>query len=617
VKKLVLLAVLALFPSRVWAQVPAGAEFQANTYTTSGQLHPAVAADGSGNFVVVWESSGQDGSGFGIYGQRFSAAGVARGPEFRANSYTTLGQNTPAVASDGVGNFVVVWRSRDQDGNVYGIFGQRFDAFGAPRGAEFRVNSYTTGSQIAPAVASDPAGNFVVVWGGYGQQDGSIYGIFGQRFDASGAPAGSEFGVNSYTTGLQFVPAVAMDGGGNFVVVWQSVGQDGDGRGLFGQRFNAVGAPLGSEFAVNSYTTGSQYHQSVAATPSGDFVVVWQSTGQDGDASGIVGRRFSSTGAPLGSEFQVNSYTSGDQTQPAVAVDEQGNFVVAWVSPQDGSGSGIFGRRFASTGIATGADFQINTNTTGFQTAPALAQSPDGDFVVAWQTNFPDSSYDIHGQRYGDIIFEDGFESGDISRWSTSRSDPGDLTVSAAAAMAGSASGLQAVVNDTNSLYVEDDTPDAETRYRARLYFDPNGFDPGEASGHFRTRILIGLDPSGLRVVTLVLKRQGGAYSVEMRVRQNAGARIDTGFFPISAGPHFLEFDWQRAGSGLSNGALELRIDGVSVSTLSGIDNDLSSIGTVRMGAIAVKTGAAGTLFFDQFESRRQVLIGPEFTSRR
>ena len=70
---------------------------------------------------------------------------------------------------------------RRQDGSSYGVFAQRFAAAGARRGAEFRVNTYTTGEQARPSVASDSVGNFVVAWEGDGQ-DGSGYGVFAQRF---------------------------------------------------------------------------------------------------------------------------------------------------------------------------------------------------------------------------------------------------------------------------------------------------------------------------------------------------------------------------------------------------------------------------------------------------
>jgi hypothetical protein len=611
-KSLVLLAaILGALPSTVWAQFPAGSEFEVNTYTTDVQFNPWVASDANRNFVVVWASLGQDGSDFGIFGQRFSAAGIAQGSEFQVNSYATNTQTDPVVASDANGNFVVVWGSVGPDGSGSGVFGRRFSASGIPQSTEFQINSYTTGFQGRPAVASDASGDFVVVWQSAGQ-DGSGYGTFGRRFNASGASLGSEFRVNSYTTNDQRNPAVASDPTGNFVVVWESFAQNGTFAGIFGQRFDAAGAPQGSEVRVHSQPFGYHVQSAVASDANGNFVVVC--AGSFGSVGGIVGRRFDASGAPLGDDFLVTTNTSGIQTIPIVSSDASGNFVVVWESTdQDGSGFGVFGRRFTSTGQPDGGEFQLSSYTTNNQNVPVVASSPDGDFVVVWQGNYPDSSYSIFGRRYGDIIFEDGFDSGDPSRWSSASTDGGDLSVSGAAAMAGTAFGLQAVVNDTNALFVQDDTPSAESRYRARFYVDPNGFDPGEATGHLRVRILIAFDPSSRRVITLVLRRRSGAYSVEARVRRSDGSRADTGFFPITDAPHFFEYDWQRAtGPGASNGSLQLWIDGVSVATMSGLDNDQSPIEFVRMGALSVKGGAGGTLHFDQLESRRQRLIGPE-----
>ena len=117
-----------------------------------------MASDSSGNFVVVWESYYQDGSGFGVFGQRYASTGAPLGPEFRVNTHTTISQRYPAVASDSSGNFVVVWDSSSQDGSSYGVFGQRYASTGAPLGPEFRVNTYTTGSQtIRPWPRTPPA----------------------------------------------------------------------------------------------------------------------------------------------------------------------------------------------------------------------------------------------------------------------------------------------------------------------------------------------------------------------------------------------------------------------------------------------------------------------------
>ena len=88
-----------------------GPEFQVNTYTTSVQALPSVAMDADGDFVVAWHSgnfgSGQDGSLYGIYAQRYNAAGVAQGSEFQVNTHTTERQAFPSVAMDADGDFVV------------------------------------------------------------------------------------------------------------------------------------------------------------------------------------------------------------------------------------------------------------------------------------------------------------------------------------------------------------------------------------------------------------------------------------------------------------------------------------------------------------------------------
>jgi hypothetical protein len=272
-----------------------GAEFQVNTYTTGSQGRPSVGAAANGSFIVVWQSLDQDGSNYGVFGRRYDASGTPLGgSEFRVNAYTTYVQFLPKVASDASGDVVVVWESIGQDGSASGVFGRRFNSAGLPVGTEFQVNSATTSAQSSPSIASDPSGNFVVVWESLhsGASD-----IFAKRYNAAGAPQGSEFRVNAYTSGTQRRPSVAADGSGNLVVVWDS-DFDGSNYGVFGRRYDATGTPQGAEFRVNSYTTGAQTLASVASDASGNFVVVWESLGQDGSSQGIFGRRFDSAGTP-------------------------------------------------------------------------------------------------------------------------------------------------------------------------------------------------------------------------------------------------------------------------------------------------------------------------------
>jgi hypothetical protein len=611
-KRLILaLGLGTLLAGNAWAQLPVGPEFRVNAYTTGAQATAAVATDQAGNFVVVWASDGQDGAGSGIFARRYLASGTPVGSsEFRVNAYTTSSQQDPAVASDPTGRLVVLWTSTGQDGSQSGVYGRRYDAAGTP-GPEFQVNTYTSLSQFASAAAMNASGQFVAVWTGYGQDDPNFV-IRAQRYDAGGTLQGAEFRVNSYTTGTQIGPKVAMDPAGNFVVVWYSA-QDGSGYGVFGQRYDAAGLPQGPEFRVNSYTTGSQGATAVAMDAGGNFIVAWESTAQDGDGQGLFAQRYNAAGAPQGGEFQINQYTTGPQERPRVAMQPDGRFVVAW-SGQDGNDRGVLARAYDSAGQPEGNEFLVNAFTTGTQVNPAVAPVPGVGFVAAWESNLQDGSANgVFGRRFAtDLIFRDGFESGDLSNWSSAAVDGGDLLLSSAAALKFTSVGLQGVVDDTASLYVQDDTPVDEDRYRARFYFDTNGFDPGESAGAHRTRVFIAFEEGPTRrLAAIVLKRTAGTYSVMGRARLDDNTQADTGFFDISPGAHFVELEWKRSsGPSANDGTFQLWIDGVSVSTLLNLDNSQSAVDFARMGALSVKAGATGTLYWDEFESRRFNYIG-------
>jgi hypothetical protein len=397
-----------LVPRGVWAQGPLGPEFRINTYTIHEQSHAAVASDSVGNFVVVWESDEQDGSNPGVFGQRYASTGAPLGPEFRVNTFTPDYQNDPSIASDSAGNFVVVWSSLDQDGSGLGVFGQRYASTGAPLGPEFRVNTFTLDYQAASSVASAATGNFVVLWTSV-DQDGRGRGVFGQRYASSGAPLGPEFRVNTYTAHDQRYPSVASDAAGNFVVVWSSLAQDGPDRGVFGQRYANTGVPLGPEFRVNSHTTDGQFVErssSVAVDAAGNFVVVWSSFNQDaGQSIGVFGQRYTSAGAPLGPEFRVNTFIFGHQRSPSVAADSSGNFVVAWASEaEDGSSYGVFGQRYDASGEPRGSQFRVNTYTTSQQLLPSVAADAAGSFLVVWDSVQDGSVLGVFGQRYRPIV---------------------------------------------------------------------------------------------------------------------------------------------------------------------------------------------------------------------
>jgi uncharacterized protein YheU (UPF0270 family) len=196
---------------------------------------------------------------------------------------STANISSPTIVGLDTGGFVVTATHI-----LDGILGQVFDASGVRDGADFRVNTTTANEQIDSAITAFSDGSFLVTWQS-NLQDGSEWGIFAQRYDASGASVGGEFQVNSTSLDAQTDPTITSLNNGSFVVVWQSDNQDGSDQGVFGQRYNANGTTKGNEFRINTETLAKQNDPNITSLADGGYVVVWTSADQDGDGKGVYG----------------------------------------------------------------------------------------------------------------------------------------------------------------------------------------------------------------------------------------------------------------------------------------------------------------------------------------
>ena len=209
-------AALALAAATASAQAPAGPEFLIASAPSNG-YRTDVACSSQGDFIVTWGVAGLA----PVSARRYQANGAPGGGPFTVNvsgGYARF----PAVAANAAGAFTIAW---EKDFAV-SIAARRFDATGTPLSGELMVNTYVTAAKDQPDVTSDDSGNVVVVWASNGQ-DGSFFGVYGQAFDSSGAPAGAEFSVNTYAYSNQIAPSVSSAANGQFVVVWSSQFQDG------------------------------------------------------------------------------------------------------------------------------------------------------------------------------------------------------------------------------------------------------------------------------------------------------------------------------------------------------------------------------------------------------
>ena len=392
-----------------------GPEFRVNDLTvglqkTQPESPRSVAMDALGDYIVVWTSSGYflpgaPGTGEDVYGRRYRADGTPAGSSFLVSNTTIRDQSNATVAMSPSGDFVVTWMS-NQGGSGYDVYARRYSSTGIPSGGEFRVNTYLDSDQMDPQVGMDDAGNFVIIWTSNGQ-DGDGGGIFARRYDASGTPIAGEIRANTNVVKDQRDPGIALGPSGDFAIVWASLDQDGDNWGVFGQRYDTNGAPRGGEFRVNSYTNGAQKSPTADMDAAGNLAIVWESDGQDGDESGVFGQRFDAAGGHVGSEFRVNATTSDSQTAPSVAWGASGYFYVAWQGRgqepglSNRSSQGIFAREYDALGASTGPDLLVPSTSLGDQVAPSIAAG-GGSIVAVWSGSGPGDGSGVFGQRYVD-----------------------------------------------------------------------------------------------------------------------------------------------------------------------------------------------------------------------
>ena len=232
---------------------------------------------------------------------------------------------------------------------------------------EVQVNTFTTGNQSAAAITSLANGGYIVSWVSIGQDaPGDPGGIYAQRYDPFGKPLGAEFRINTSTANIQQHVEIQSLSDGGFVAVWHTQDAVANTAEVFARRFDTSGNEVTEEFQVNTIDSGKELSPTVTELTGGNFVITWESEFHISKGYEIVGRMFDSSLSPLGSDFVVSTTTAGDQGGSATTALPDGGFFVTWSSFD----FKVFGRRFDDTGTAIGNDFQINTTAAGTEAIP-------------------------------------------------------------------------------------------------------------------------------------------------------------------------------------------------------------------------------------------------------
>jgi hypothetical protein len=299
------------------------------------------------------------------------------GSNFRVNDVpaTTHSMRDPAVAADSSGNFVIVWENHSAINPA--VMAQRYKPDGTPDAANFKVSSDDRNEHVEePNVAMNDSGYSVVAWTqSYNSEDN----FYAQYFDRQGIATGPNIKVNDApSTSIWCWPGIAIDRDGNFVLTWND-DRDGD-MDIFLQQFLKGGTPVGANIKVNENTGNAhQLYPRILLASTGNFTIIWGEW-QDGSFEPHA-QRFNSDGSKIGNNFKINSkdQRGADYWGTSwIAMDEQNRMVVAWAQDED-----IFGQRFNEDWTQYGEIFRINSSVENFQGRPDI-EIWNGRIYTVW-----------------------------------------------------------------------------------------------------------------------------------------------------------------------------------------------------------------------------------------
>jgi hypothetical protein len=367
-----------------------GQEQLVNTSTAGLQLTPDVAALNDGGFVAVWWDLSAGAAADRVRGQIYNADGSLRGGEFtvplNTNTFSYSESRDPAVAALADGGFVVSYSAINSSSDTDPVFA-RYSANGVLQGTAITVDQ---SFDLAGDTAVTRVGSgFAVAWHDGDQNQGDIRLTL---YNSTGGVLAQVPQVNNtILSGDQFDPVVTQLTGGRIVVAWANGTTDVRAR-----VFDSNGAPITNEFFVGSLGDFGSFDGkiSVTALNNNGFVVVWEQPGPtfldttgafpDNQGSSVRGQIFSSSGAPFGSQFVINTQTIGYQFLPDVTPLVNGGFLAIWTDAPFSSGDQK-GQAFDMFGNRDGSEFTVNPITSGDQSFSAVATLSDGRVVAVFE----------------------------------------------------------------------------------------------------------------------------------------------------------------------------------------------------------------------------------------
>ena len=315
----------------------------------SDRLHPDVARLGDSSFILVWVEEEEQ----NIYAQKFD-------PDFSPNSVPIQVNEAPisnpylrpVMATFPDGGFVVTWQDTRTGIDIYA---RRFNSSGYPLSPSFKVNGGNSFLPESPSVATDTSGVFVIVWTDFRDGDRDIYF---QRYSSGGSSLDTNLIANTdVATEIQDQPRVAFGKSKDFMITWVDF-RNGN-EDIFVRLFSWDGMPRISDRKVNSdLGSDGQWFPDIGADSNGHFIVAWAD--YRGELPAVYAQKFDTNGTRSGPNILISdSLATGEKQMTSIWVKEPGDYVVSWWNARD-LNFDIYAQMVNPVGILKGQNIKAN-----------------------------------------------------------------------------------------------------------------------------------------------------------------------------------------------------------------------------------------------------------------
>jgi hypothetical protein len=377
------LALVALGASLGRAQTEAPISLSPVVPVTLDGTYPAVALAASGNGLVAWATDCE-----GVMVRRLQSDGALGPPRFWRDPFTEI--RHVRAGADAAGNFVLAWQESAADGSGFGILAQRLRRDGEPRGALLRVNQLAAGDQTDPQLGVAPDGRFAVVFADERRSGSAVAPVLRlARFAANGARLGPPRPLP--TAGAATPLSGGVVAGESFLAAgWTEVescgGAGEDVRARVARvEWADASARLAASFGDGLSCAGGPLLAGLLGSGPGPLAILAGHTYnlQRFDPASV---------APLGERTVFSALhgcaANACEVLAAVGGDPRGRFVAVWERRESSSGGDRFFlsiQLFGRDGRARRGPIVVTDEPSVRPSRPAVALAGNGTVHVLWE----------------------------------------------------------------------------------------------------------------------------------------------------------------------------------------------------------------------------------------